>query len=578
MAQLLTPGSILAMTDQAADRLIKLDSGDAALLYLHLLRRGSPEGLRWPEERKRAALKQLQDQGLASLSLTAAPAAPEEPPEAPPPEYALEDINAALGDRSSAFPALADEVERRLGKKLTANDLKVLYTLYDHLALPAEVICLLVNWCIEEMERKYGPGRKPFLSQIRREGFVWARKGIDTVDAAEQYLQKLARLRGRGVQVLRLLDIPPRPLVEREKKYIAAWDEMGFDDEALRAAYERTIMKKQSLDWSYMNGILRRWHEKGLHTLAAIQAGDRDPRPVQAAPRHPPEPGGRQPGGPAGPGGHGAHPPPDGTDEAGGVSRWHTIPTSCAGPPPGWRSRSASGRTGGRSSGGRPTPRSPGWPSWTGSSRGTMAELASASLRQGGDMRQTLQAVRDKNLEIQQERAVLLGALGLPEDALDDKPACPKCGDTGWRGAQMCECLKELCAQEQIQELSKLLDLGEQSFDAFRLDYYSDQLWPGRASSPRTNMDLVYEVCLNYAQKFGRFHFKNPVSHRGPRPGQDLPVRLHCPQRVGAGVLCGVYDTAGNIFAQLRTGSSSGTRRGCRPPGTRPGGTSTATC
>ena len=58
----------------------------------------------------------------------------------------------------------------------------------------------------------------------------------------------------------------------------------------------------------------------------------------------------------------------------------------------------------------------------------TMAELASASLRQGGDMRQTLQAVRDKNLEIQQERAVLLGALGLPEDALDDKPPAPSAG------------------------------------------------------------------------------------------------------------------------------------------------------
>ena len=283
MAQLLTPGSVVAMTDQAADRLLKLDSGDAALLYLHLLRRGSLEGLRWPEERKRAALRQLQDQGLASASLSAAPAPPAEPPEAPTPEYALEDITAALSDRGADFAALADEVERRLGKKLTANDLKVLYTLYDHLALPAEVIFLLVNWCIEEMERKYGPGRKPFLSQIRREGFVWARRGIDTVEAAERHLQTLARLRGRGAQVLRLLDIPPRPLVEREKKYIAAWDEMGFDDEALRAAYERTIMKKQSLDWSYMNGILRRWHEKGLHTLAAIQAGDRDPRPVQAA-------------------------------------------------------------------------------------------------------------------------------------------------------------------------------------------------------------------------------------------------------------------------------------------------------
>ena len=125
--------------------------------------------------------------------------------------------------------------------------------------------------------------------QIRKEGFAWARQRIDTVEAAERHLQTLARLRGRGAEVLRLLDIPPRPLVEREKNYIAAWDAMGFDDGALRAAYERTIMKKQSMDWSFMNGILRRWHEKGLHTLAAIQAGDRDPRPVQAAPAPSPD-------------------------------------------------------------------------------------------------------------------------------------------------------------------------------------------------------------------------------------------------------------------------------------------------
>lgn len=57
---------------------------------------------------------------------------------------------------------------------------------------------------------------------------------------------------------------------------------MGFDDEALRMAYEKTVLKKQSMDWGYMNGILRRWHQKGLHTAAAIQAGDRDPRPLRA--------------------------------------------------------------------------------------------------------------------------------------------------------------------------------------------------------------------------------------------------------------------------------------------------------
>ena len=102
------------------------------------------------------------------------------------------------------------------------------------------------------------------------------------MERAEEHVKKLTRLRGRETEVLRLLDISPRPLVEREKTYIAAWDDMGFDNDALRLAYERTVLKKQSMDWGYMNGILRRWHEKGLHTAAAVRTGDRDPRPVQA--------------------------------------------------------------------------------------------------------------------------------------------------------------------------------------------------------------------------------------------------------------------------------------------------------
>ena len=287
MSQTLIPGSILAMSDQAADRLLKLDSGDAALLYLHLLRRGSPQGLPWPFQRLQTALDQLKSVGLAPGEA----ALPDPPPqEAPPPEYSLEDISAALETPSSAFPALCDEVERRLGKKLSANDLKILYTLYDHLALPAEVILLLVGWCTEETQRKYGPGRRPFLSQIRKEGFIWARRGIDTMERAEEHIARLQRLRTREAEVLRLLDIPPRSLVEREKTYIAAWDDMGFADDAIRLAYERTVLKKQSMDWGYMNGILRRWHEKGLHTAAAVQAGDRDPRPARAGGGTPPPP------------------------------------------------------------------------------------------------------------------------------------------------------------------------------------------------------------------------------------------------------------------------------------------------
>ena len=179
----------------------------------------------------------------------------------------------------------------------------------------------------------------------------------------------------------------------------------------------------------------------------------------------------------------------------------------------------------------------------------TMAQLVAAALRQGEDPARAVREVRERNLAIQQERAVLLGALGLPEDALDDKPACPLCGDTGWQGAKMCRCLRELCAREQIAELSKLLDLGEQSFDTFRMDYYSQSPWPG-GTSPRENMELVYEVCLNYAQKFGRFPIRNLFLTGAPGLGKTF-LSACIARTVSEKGRSVVYDTAGNIFAQF---------------------------
>ena len=179
----------------------------------------------------------------------------------------------------------------------------------------------------------------------------------------------------------------------------------------------------------------------------------------------------------------------------------------------------------------------------------TMAQLVAAALRQGEDPAKAVRAVKEENLAIQQERAVLLGALGLPEDALDDKPACPLCGDTGWQGAKMCRCLRELCAREQIAELSKLLDLGEQSFDTFRMDYYSQTPWPG-GTSPRENMELVYEVCLNYAQKFGRFPIRNLFLTGAPGLGKTF-LSACIARTVSEKGHSVVYDTAGNIFAQF---------------------------
>ena len=277
MADLIV-GQVVSLSADAADKLIARGEGDAALLYLALLRHGTPDAarkaLRWSGERIDRAWSVLAELGLVAAET--APAAKPLPVESEgPPDYLRADILGAMEE--GPFCNLYHAVERRLGKKLSDSDLKMLYEVFDYLALPAEVILLLTTWCIEEFQEKYGSGRMPRMSQIKKTAYAWQRMGVDTAEAAEEYLKKQTGLRKREREILPMLGIVGRLPLDKEREQIAAWVEWGFPDEAIRLAYEKTVWKKQAMNWSYMNSILNSWHKKGLHSVKEIEAGDSDP-------------------------------------------------------------------------------------------------------------------------------------------------------------------------------------------------------------------------------------------------------------------------------------------------------------
>ena len=187
--------------------------------------------------------------------------------------------------------------------------------------------------------------------------------------------------------------------------------------------------------------------------------------------------------------------------------------------------------------------------------RGTMVELTDliASGKAVAPDGPEIAAIRAKNLDLQAQRAQLLHAMGYPPDALDDSPACPQCGDTGWVGTQMCSCLKQLCTQEQIKELTRLLDLTEeQSFARLRLDVYSDQPWQGMARSPRENMTRIVTVCQGFARQFPNYPLKNLLLSGGTGLGKTFLsgcIAREVSER-GASV---VYDTAISLFATFES-------------------------
>ena len=134
--------------------------------------------------------------------------------------------------------------------------------------------------------------------------------------------------------------------------------------------------------------------------------------------------------------------------------------------------------------------------------RATMPKLIASALRRGTDPLPAVRVLRDENQELQRERAALLKGMGYPEDYLEEKPACPLCGDTGYLGGQVCRCLREYYKRVQLTELSRMLDLGSQSFDTFDTDWNSDQRAPGKTKSAREHMEWVYDTCEEYAHKF----------------------------------------------------------------------------
>lgn len=132
--------------------------------------------------------------------------------------------------------------------------------------------------------------------------------------------------------------------------------------------------------------------------------------------------------------------------------------------------------------------------------RRQMTELVGLALGEKGRGADELEA---ESLSLQARRAALLRAHGYPEDYLAPIWSCPLCRDTGWREDGICDCLQRLYKQEQTRELAPLLRRGEETFDAFRLDYYSPQANPGESRSAREQMRLVLNVCRRWADNFG---------------------------------------------------------------------------
>lgn len=151
--------------------------------------------------------------------------------------------------------------EKILGKMLNANELSVLYSFYDWLRLPIELIEYLVSYCAENGHRR--------LSYIEAIAIDWAENGIDTIDKAKAQFELFNK---DYRDILKALGLSGRNPAPKEIEFIERWlKEYNLPVPIILEACDRTVISTGKGQFKYTEKILSNWYKAGVKTIADIK-------------------------------------------------------------------------------------------------------------------------------------------------------------------------------------------------------------------------------------------------------------------------------------------------------------------
>ena len=382
---------------EAMGRLTQAADGAAALLYACALAAGGDASLKDAAETLHMTEEQVQKAAsllvLYGLGRDAATPPPRAEISVPPGEL----LKARRED--AVFRGLVSHAEGAFGRVLRKSELETLHSVYTELNLPADVLMLLINYC--KMRDNVS------AREMEKQAYRWADAGLTTYEEAERYMRRQQYLHAEGARVLRMLGVYDRRPSESEAKYIARWSDWGVQDDLLRLAYDRTVLRCGRLEWRYMDKILESWHSQGFETVRQVETGDRRTPPPRSAP-------------------------------AGQESVVQAVTRAFE-----EKRKAREERLEERL---RNLMKSD--PRFAENEKGLRLCASKAARAALGDEPQREELERRKR-ELLQARQEILRQNGLPDDWLSDTPDCPKCADRGYIGSSMCECFERACREEQ---------------------------------------------------------------------------------------------------------------------------------
>ena len=155
-------------------------------------------------------------------------------------------------------------VERYMGKELTPTEMGTILYIYDELNFSTDLIEYLVEYCVTNNHLS--------LRYVETVALSWHKKGITTVTQAKN---DSALYSTRTNIVTKSFGIADRTMTPVEMEFINRWyDDYGFDKDMVAEACKRTIISMSKPNFSYADGILKKWRSAKVYTMEDLKTLD----------------------------------------------------------------------------------------------------------------------------------------------------------------------------------------------------------------------------------------------------------------------------------------------------------------
>lgn len=179
------------------------------------------------------------------------------------PHYTNEEL-AIYKSESTEVSNLFKQGEYALGKFLNHNDMSVIFSFYDWLLLPLEVIEFLFEFCVSNNQRS--------LRYMEKCAVDWSENSINTLEKAAEYVINFDK---NYRTILHHMGISAGYPAPSQRKYMNKWvDEWEFSLDIIIRACEISTDHIEKPKFTYVDKILALWYKKQVKNLKDAESVD----------------------------------------------------------------------------------------------------------------------------------------------------------------------------------------------------------------------------------------------------------------------------------------------------------------